>query len=131
MLTIHRGTHFSVQHYRASAYVRVIRSEAPFTSIAEAIQAIARCQSPLSGIPTFQYGILFDWRRSPMSTDAELHKAIAEHVDALALQFARRAILLATRVGAMQASRVGRTVGNQKLSVFDDEAAALEHVISR
>lgn len=131
MSTIHRGEHFSIQHYLASAYVRVIRSETPFTSAVEAIRAIGACRSALSGIDPTHYGILFDWRRSPISTDPNLHKAIAEQVDALAEPFARRAILLATTVGVMQAARVGRTMGNQKMSVFDDDAAAMEFVTAR
>ena len=131
MSTIHRGEHFSIQHYVASAYVRVIRSEAPFTSAVEAIRAIGACRTALANIDPMLYGILFDWRRSPISTDPNLHKALAEQIDALAEPFARRAILLATTVGVMQAARVGRTMGNQKMSVFDDDAAAMDYVTGR
>ena len=49
-------------------------------------------------------------------------------MDALGERFVRRAILLATTVGTMQASRVGRTMGNQKMLVFDDEPAAVKFV---
>lgn len=131
MSTILRGEHFTIQHYIASAHVRVIRSDAPFTSATEAIRAIGACRTALTNIDPTQYGILFDWRRSPISTDPNLHKAIAEQVDALAEPFARRAILLATTVGVMQAARVGRTMGNQKMSVFDDDAAATDYVAGR
>jgi hypothetical protein len=129
--TIHRGKHFAIQHFRASAYVRVNRSEAPLKSVADAIQALGECRDALSTIDATRHGILFDWRRSPMSTDPELHRSLAELTDALAAPFARRAILLATTVGVMQASRVGRTLGNQKMAIYDDEQAAVEHVTRR
>ena len=48
--------------------------------------------------------------------------------DALAEAFDRRAILLATPVGTMQASRVGLAMGNQKMLVFNDEGAAVTYV---
>jgi hypothetical protein len=131
MPTLHRGEYFSVQHHLASAHVRVIRSEAPFESVAEAVKALGACRDAISGLSLMHHGILFDWRRSPISTDPNLHKALAEQIDDIAEPFERRAILLATSVGTMQAGRVGRTMGNQKMSVFDDEAAAVEFVTQR
>lgn len=131
MPTIHRGEHFSVQHHHASSYVRVIRSDAPFSSAADAIKALAACRTALSSVAVTHSGILFDWRRSPISTDPNLHKALAEQIDSMAEPFARRAILLATTVGIMQAARVGRTMGNQKMAVFDDEDAAVQFVTER
>jgi hypothetical protein len=129
MITTHRGTHLSVQHFRASAYLRVIRSEAPFKSVVEVGAAIGACRPALKGVAGAHYGILFDWRLGPISTDPNLLKALAEQIDALAEPFARKAILLSTPVGAMQASRVGRTLGNKEMAVFfDDEVAAVDHV---
>jgi hypothetical protein len=128
MPTLHRATHLSVQHHHASGYVVVARSEATFESVAEVSAALDACRASLAGVDHAQHGILFDWRRSPISTDPNLHKTLAEHMDALGERFARRAILLATSVGTMQAARVGRTLGNQKMRVFDDEAAAIEYV---
>jgi hypothetical protein len=129
MATTHRSTYLSVQHFRASAYVRVIRNEAPFKSVVEVCTAIGACRPALKGVDAAHYGILFDWRLGPISTDPSLHKALVEQIDALAEPFARKAILLGTIVGAMQASRVGRALGNQEMVIFfDDEAAAVEHV---
>jgi hypothetical protein len=128
MPTLHRGTHLSVQHHHASGYVVVTRSEASFESVAEVSAALDACRASLVGVDAAHHGILFDWRRSPISTDPLLHKTLAARMDALGERFARRAILLATSVGTMQAARVGRTMGNQKMLVFDDEAAAIEYV---
>jgi hypothetical protein len=108
--------------------VIVARSEASFDSVAEVTAALDACRTALASVDAAHHGILFDWRRSPISTDPNLHKALAERMDALGDRFARRAILLATSVGTMQAARVGRTLGNRKMQVFDDEAAAIEYV---
>jgi hypothetical protein len=117
-----------VQYHHASGYVVVVRSEAPFESVTEVISALAGCRTALASVDAAHHGILFDWRKSPISTDPNLHKALAEHMDALAERFDRKAILLATRVGTMQASRVGRTMGNKQMQVFDDEAEAVTYV---
>jgi len=128
MPTLHRSNHLLVQHHYASGYVRVVRSEAPFESVADVIAALDACRAALVGIDFAHHGILFDWRKSPISTDPNLHRALAEHMDALGEPFVRRAILLATPVGTMQAARVGRTMGNQKMSVFNDEDPAVAYV---
>ncbi len=106
----------------------IVRSEATFDSVAQVASTLDACRAALRDVDCAHQGILFDWRRSPISTDPNLHKALAERMDALGERFARRAILLATSVGTMQAARVGRTMGNQKMLVFDDEAAAIEYV---
>jgi hypothetical protein len=128
MPTLLRNSFFLVQHHHASGYVVVVRSEAPFESVASVVTALAACSAALEPVDVTHHGILFDWRKSPISTDPNLHKALAERMDALGERFVRRAILLATTVGTMQASRVGRTMGNQKMLVFDDEPAAVKFV---
>lgn len=128
MPTLYRGTHLVIQHQHASGFVRVIRSEAPFESVAEVTAALDACREALLGVDVAHQGILFDWRKSPISTDPNLHKTLAAKMDALGEPFARRAILLATSVGTMQAARVGRSMGNQKMLVFNDEGAAVEYV---
>jgi hypothetical protein len=63
-----------------------------------------------------------------MSTDPSLHKVLVAHIDALAEPFARRAILVATAVGTMQVSRMGRIKSDALLTIFSDEAAAVLYV---
>jgi hypothetical protein len=128
MPTLLRSNHLSIQHYLASGYVLVVRSPELFSSAGEAVAAFDECRAAITGVNAAQSGILFDWRKSPISTDPTLHKALAENMDMLAERFARRAILLATPVGTMQAARVGRSMGNQKMLVFNHEGAAVEFV---
>lgn len=128
MPTLLRSNHFLIQHYQASGYLLVVRSAALFESAGEANAAFDECRAAVAVVDAARQGILFDWRKSPISTDPALHKALAENMDALAEPFARRAILLATPVGTMQAARVGRAMGNQKMLVFNHEGAAVEFV---
>jgi len=128
MPTLHRSNHLLVQHYLASGYVLVVRSPAAFELPGQVTAAFDECRAAVAGVDAAQHGILYDWRKSPISTDPTLHKALAESMDGLADPFARRAILLATPVGTMQASRVGRAMGNQKMLVFNHEGAAVEFV---
>lgn len=128
---IHQGKHFVVQHFRASVHVRVIRSDAPFESISDAITGLDECELSLAAIDSKRYGILFDWRSAPLSTDPDLHKALAERVNGLAMRFLRRAFLVRAGVGAMQVNRIGRTLGSAAMTIFDNETRALEFLTGR
>lgn len=131
LATIHQDKHFTVQHFRASAHVRVIRSDAPFETTSDAITGLDKCRLVLAGMRSQQYGILFDWRNAPLSTDSDLHKALTERVDGLAERFLRRAFLVRAGVGVMQVNRIGRTISSGSMTIFDDEATALAFLIGR
>lgn len=126
LTTIHQGKHFIVQHFRASGHVRLIRTDAPLESISDATSGLDECGEALAGIDPKQYGVLFDWRRAPLSTDPDLHKALVERIDAIAKRFQRGVFLVRAGVGAMQVNRIGRTLGSGGLTIFNDEAHALE-----
>jgi len=126
LATIHQSKHFVVQHFRASAHVRVIRSDVPFESVTEAMTKLDECRLAIVGIDSTNYGILFDWRSAPLSTDPQLHKLLVERVDEVALRFARRAFLVRGGIGTMQVSRIGRTLTAGVMTIFADEAQALE-----
>jgi hypothetical protein len=132
MPKLHQNAHFVVHDHVASGYVCIVRTTQDFASVTHATRSLTECKRALTGIETQRYGVLFDWRASRKSSDPALHKVLVEQVDAMAVLFARRAILVATAIGAMQANRVARSVtGGQMLPVFDDEAAAIEHVTAR
>lgn len=131
MATLYQGKHFVVQHFRASAYVRVVRNTTPFDSITDATSGLDECQSALASIDVKQHGVLFDWRNAPLSTDPDLHKALVARVDEIALLFPRRVFLVRGGVGTMQVSRIGRTMSTGVLQIFQDEAQALEFLSKR
>jgi hypothetical protein len=124
--TIHQNKHFVIQHFRASAHVRVIRSDASFESVADAMAKLDECRLAVTTIDPTNYGILFDWRSAPLSTDPQLHKLLVERVDELALRFPRRVFLVRSGVGTMQVNRIARTLTAGVMTIFSDEAQALE-----
>jgi hypothetical protein len=126
LATIYQGKHFVVQHFRASAYVRVVRSTAPFESISDATAGLQGCHSAVTGIDFRQHGILFDWRNAPLSTDPDLHKVLVARIDEIALLFPRRVFLVRSGVGTMQVNRIGRTMSAGVFEIYQDEAEALE-----
>ena len=128
MSTLHRGCHFVVQLFRASRYVRLIRTHTPFESVAQAVQALRECDKALASLQLEELGILLDWRDAPMSTDSALHQSVVRHTDAFATRFRCKAILVLTPVGKMQVQRVVRTHSEAVPVLFHDEAAAIAHV---
>jgi hypothetical protein len=123
-----RSAHFSVEHNVASGYIRIARSTAAFSTPEEAAAAIRLCDSSLAGLDLAALGLLLDWRLAPLSTDARLHQALVEATDAIAVRFARRAVLVETPVGKLQSGRVGRAHSSIRPEVFGDEGAALAYV---
>lgn len=95
--------------------MRVVRSEAPFESVAEVSTTFDACRAVLAGIDVVRHGILFDWRKSPISTDPNLHKALAVKMDALAERFERSASLL-PNADPRSTKLVTRFVGSQSTS---------------
>ena len=131
MATVYRSAHIVVQHHRASAHVRVIRSGVQFESVPQVVKTYAACRRAVAVIDPARHGILFDVRQGPLSTDAQLHRALVEQVDLVASDFARSAILVQTSVGSMQVHRVGRNLSAQALAVFNEESAALRYLSER
>jgi hypothetical protein len=131
MFTLHKSVFFTVEHHRASGYVRLVRSAVPFKSPEEAGQALKECEAALRDVDASQHGILLDWRLGPFSTDARLHQFVIENTDAFAARFVRRAVLVITPIGKLQLDRVVRKLSSTKPKIFNDETAALDHVTSR
>jgi hypothetical protein len=131
MPTLYRGKHFVIHHHSATGYVHFVRTEAVFASHIEIVNAVRECERALSEVNASASGILLDWRRSPMSTDANLHSVVVKHCDALAAPFRRRAVILATPVGRMQAQRIIRTHSDIRHEIFGDMDAAITYVTGK
>lgn len=131
MFTLHRSAHFTIQHFQASGYVRLVRSARPFASLDEASEALNACAVALQDLDVSELGILLDWRLGPFSIDARLHQLVIETTDAFAIRFVRRAVLTVSPVGKLQLDRVVRAHSSIPPVVFNDEAAAIDFVTSR
>jgi hypothetical protein len=108
--------------------VRLVRSAAPFASVAAAKAEMEACDQALakSG-PTAELGILLDWRLPPLSRDAELIAVLVQGTDRICSRFTRSAMLVSTQVGKMQSIRLNRMQSTPP-TPFDDEAKALMYV---
>ena len=131
MFTLHRSTHFTIEYWQASRYVRLVRSSVPFSSPDEAAEALQECELAIRDIDRANLGILLDWRLGPLSSDPKLHQFVIEHTDAFASRFVRRAVLVVTPVGMLQLDRVIRNLSSSKPILFNDESAAVDYVTSR
>jgi|RhiMethySRZTD1v2_1073278.scaffolds.fasta_scaffold02885_16 hypothetical protein len=131
MFTIHRSEHFTIQHYQASGYVRLVRSAIVFASLEHANDALKACGEALERLDASQLGLLLDWRLGPFSIDARLHQLVIETTDAFAVRFVRCAVLIVSPVGKLQLDRVVRAHSSIAPVIFNEEAAAVEYVTSR
>ncbi len=131
MFTIHRSEHFTIQHFQASGYVRLVRSAVAFGSLEDAVDALKACGEALGQLDGSQLGLLLDWRLGPFSIDARLHQLVIETTDEFAIRFIRRAVLIVSPVGKLQLDRVVRTHSSIAPVIFNDEAAAVDYVTSR
>ncbi len=128
MATLYRGEHFVIVHYPAMGYVHFVRTETVFSSLVHIVNGVRDSERALTKVDASGGGILLDWRRSPMSTDAKIHSMVVTHCNALAAPFRRRAVVLATAVGQMQAARVIRTHSDITFEVFREMDAAIAYV---
>jgi hypothetical protein len=73
--------------------------------------------------------LLLDTRLAPLLADDELERQMVPSTEVLLSGFERRAVLVSTAVGRLQASRVSRLRGDPA-PIFDDEAAALAFLLA-
>lgn len=113
---------------RAAGVVRLIRKAEPL-DVATLRRAVDDFQIlvPLRARPKLV--LLQDMRRAPMVRDDALEQAIMEELPRLSGTFAARAVLIATPVGRLQATRVGASSPGA-FQVFLDEAEA-ERFVAR
>lgn len=129
MPTLLRLPHLAVEHHSARRFVRVSRSEQPFADAAEIKSSFDRCLEVLTPIAPASLGLLYDTRRSPMSTDPELLRVLVDTSEATFARFARVAIVTRTPLGHLQVNRLRKT-GTVHPEVFGDEAAAIDWLLT-
>lgn len=117
-------SHFArIEIDRDSQIVKLIRSATPLDaqSIVRAVDDF-QLAAPLRERPRLV--LLQDMRLAPAVRDAALEKTFAVVLPRLTAKFAARAVLLATAVGRLQATRFVR-MSEGDATVFTDEAEAL------
>jgi hypothetical protein len=126
MSPLRRSPYVIIEYLEELRVVRFERSALPFGDL-RATHGELRCWLPaLDGIDTTQFGVLLDFRHTPMTSDPDILSAVVSEVDRIALLFPRRAILLSTALLGPQSERVTRA--GAKITPFVDEAEAWSHV---
>ena len=130
MFVLHSDEYLQLHHYPDLGYVRLVRTGEPFGSISRVGASLRECANALSHLNVTRLGLLLDWRLAPLSTDPILLKHVVQQSDVFAAMFPRRALLMATPIGIMQSERLARSIHHANPVLFNDEAAAIAHVIS-
>jgi hypothetical protein len=125
-----RNAYYALEHYVASGYVCLVRSNRPFTHSEQAAASLAACDKALATLDVAKLGLLLDVRLAPLSTDARLHQLLVENTNTFARRFVRIAVLLNTQVGKLQTARVMRTHSSVYSEIFTDERAAVDYVMA-
>ncbi|HEY6880312.1 MAG TPA: hypothetical protein VI299_19950 [Polyangiales bacterium] len=108
------------------AVIHVVRSGLPFGDAHTAQQELVQWLPALDGIDTARFGVLLDFRATPMTSDPDILRTVVTEVDRLALLFSRRALLITAALMGPQSERVTRA--GAKLEPFCEEAAAWAHL---
>jgi hypothetical protein len=108
--------------------IRVRRTSVPTTE--EWLSAIAgRIELIVPRLDRRKLVLLLDTRDSPLASDPRLEAGLIASTNVLMEGYRRRAALVQTAVGKLQASRISRSLGAQA-GIFDDEAAAIAYLLS-
>jgi hypothetical protein len=105
--------------------VRVYRTAEPYPSLDIAESVLKRLVRHIQGAHYRGYGLLLDTRDAPGRNDPSFEELMVRYAPLLFAPFLRRAVLLRSIAGAMQASRVSMHHDSVAPDVFRDERDAL------
>ncbi len=128
-LLLLRTRHFTLEHDILRRFLRLTRTTTAFASAEDVKSAYGAVLEKIEALDRANYVILTDMRQGPKTTPgSDVEKAMAPQAMLLAEGWQRAALLMATPVGMLQATRVQKTV-QFSVSVFNDEEAALEYLL--
>ncbi|HEX5661491.1 MAG TPA: hypothetical protein VFX59_30085 [Polyangiales bacterium] len=128
MSPLRSSPYVTIEYLEELRVVRFERTALPFGDVHATRAELGRWLSALDGIDTTRFGVLLDFRRTPMTSDPDILTAVVTEVDRIALLFPRRAILLTAALLGPQSDRVTRA--GAKITPFIAEAEAWSHVRS-
>jgi hypothetical protein len=113
-----------VEFRRSPVRLRTEEVVAAFTPFVQALERLDRTK----------YVLLVDVREGPMNNDPDFETAMLPMMTAINRDFRRRAVIVRTAAGKLQANRADRTIqardGLSAAAVFDDEADARSFLTS-
>ncbi len=126
MSPLRSSPYVTIEYLEELRVVRFERTLLSFGDLRAAREELKHWLPALDGIDTTQFGVLLDFRRTPMTSDPDILAIMVTEVDRIALLFPRRAILLAAALMGPQSERVARA--GAKIAPFIDEDEAWAHV---
>lgn len=112
----------------ARGLVRYVRSRETYPSIEVMKASNAAIGKALAWAPRATLKLLLDLRDAPPRNDDEFETAVGRALDGLLPAFKSHAMLMKTAVGRLQAQRMSRRAGAERVFVFGTEAEALAHL---
>ncbi|MET0284872.1 MAG: hypothetical protein ABW352_10390 [Polyangiales bacterium] len=128
MSPLRSSPYVTIEYLEELRVVRLERSALSFGDARSAREELGRWLPALDGIDTTQFGVLLDFRRTPMTSDPDILAAVVSEVERIAKLFPRRAILLTAALLGPQAERAERA--GATIAPFLDEDEAWSHVRS-
>lgn len=118
---VFRNEHFTVFVDERLRLVRSIRSDKPFSSIAEFERSFLELGEALDRLDRQRYAILADLRAAPGRNDSEFEAALSRVRSRWLGGFRKVGVLVQTTVGMMQIQRYARQDGIKRLVTNDEE----------
>lgn len=115
----------------AERVVTVYRTSEPYPSLEIAESVLERLIRHIDGAQYRQYGLLLDTRDAVGRNDPAFEELMVRFAPLLFAPFARKAILLRSAIGLMQASRVGQRHDSSAPDVFRNEGEARQYLAGK
>lgn len=122
-----QNAYFTVLLDEPARLVRHVRSDKPFTSIAEIEAAFEELFGALDGIDRSFYALLVDIRAAPGRNDPQFEATMARIRARWFAGFRKVGVLVQSAVGALQVQRYAKRDGVERL-ISSDEAELLRHL---
>ncbi len=121
---VHTGKYWTLDFCPDSKLAFLHRSPWPVETLSQLRDENNRLLDHLN-TDTASYGLIVDTRYAPPRNDESFETAMSELRTGLVGHFRRTAVLLATPLGELQVSRLGRNEGHDNLLATQSESNAL------
>lgn len=125
MRTLYDGPQWRVSETLAMGIVTIVRTNQPFTSLAELDRETSAIERVLTKARLTSSRVLVDLRHGPLRNDPAFESAIARTRKIIYGTFDRSAVLVSTAVGRLQVMRHARVDGLKDFAAFNSEAEAM------
>lgn len=130
-IELHACPHFIVLYDGMAKVVTLTRTPTPFAALSDVDPCLTKVNMSLVNLPRAECAILIDTRNGPVRNDPGFEDVFAPHRKRILEGFGRAAVLVRTATGRLQAQRYTRDDRLEEVRVFDNEKAALAHIVRK